>query len=320
MRLPQKISLVIPVRDEAETVRALLESIARQTLRPDEVVIVDGGSSDGTPDVIEGLDTKGLSVRVVRTDGATPGKGRNIGIEAAANEWIALTDAGIRLEDDWLERLAAASDGADYVQGNFAPATPTFFTRCAAMAYVPAAAPGTLRGRFIASSLLKKEAWAAVGGFPDMRAAEDLFFIEDLRRAGYRFASAPDALVHWQLRPDLASTFRKFVLYSYHNALAGRQWDWHYGIIRQYVLLLPVLVAAALHSRWWLLLVPAWLLARSAKRVLPHRMEFGLAKVLEPRTFMFSAFLILMIDAATMIGWAKAAVASGEKVMGRAAG
>ncbi|MBK7708126.1 MAG: glycosyltransferase family 2 protein [Acidobacteria bacterium] len=62
-------------------------------------------------------------MKLIKTDGATPGKGRNIGIAAAANEWIALTDAGIRLEPDWLERLVRERDSGesvDIVYGDYA--------------------------------------------------------------------------------------------------------------------------------------------------------------------------------------------------------
>ena len=312
----QKISLVIPVRDEAATIATLFESIGRQTLAPDEVVIVDGGSTDGTPELITRQVLRRSEVRLIRTDGASPGKGRNLGIKAARNEWIALTDAGISLEDDWLEQLAAAAADADYVQGDVIPITTTFFTKCAAMAYVPAAFNGAVRGRFIASSMIRKEAWAAVGGFPDLRAAEDLIFIENLKTAGFRFADAPMAVVHWQLRPDIASTFRRFMLYSKHNVWAGRQWDWHYGILRQYALLVPVLAAAALHSLWWLVLLPLWLAARTAKRVLPFRSEFGLAWILNPFAFAFTAFLLLVLDLATFAGWIQAAI-NGKPASGK---
>ncbi len=306
--LQPKISLVIPVRDEAATIATLFEGIDRQVRPPDQIVIVDGGSRDGTPDRIRELSRGRQNVKLVTTVQATPGKGRNIGIEAAENAWIALTDAGISLEDDWLERLVAASSDVDYVQGNFAPVTTTFFTKCASMAYVPPAQNGKVRGQFIASSLVRKDAWKAVGGFPDLRAAEDLIFIENIRKSGFRFAEAPDAMARWELRPDISSTFRKFILYSKHNVWAGRQWDWHYGILRQYVLLLPVIAAALLHSGWWLVLLPLWLAARTAKRIAPHRQEFGTGWILNPAAFAFTAFLIIVLDLATFIGWFEAAL------------
>lgn len=306
------ISLVIPVRDEAATIRPLLESIGRQTLKPDEVVIVDGGSTDNTCEVIEKLAVGRNDLVLVRTDEATPGKGRNLGIETARNEWIALTDAGIMLEDDWLERLANEAENADFVLGNYAPVTNSFFTRCAALAYVPAQQVRGIRGKFIASSLIRKDLWEKAGKFPDLRAAEDLIFIENAERQGVRIACAPKAMAHWQLRPDISSTFAKFALYSNRNVLAGRQWDWHYGIVKQYALLVPFVVLAFVHSWWWLLALPLWLAGRTAKRMLRFQHEYGIQSLVNPGYLIFTAFLILLIDAATLIGWIQAALSQGE--------
>lgn len=304
-----KISLVIPVRDEAATMPMLFESIDKQTRPPDEVVIVDGGSVDDTVAVITKLANGRDDIRLVRTEGATPGKGRNLGIEAARNDWIALTDAGIKLADNWLERLAEQAVDADFVFGNYTPITDSFFTRCAAFAYVPAQPADSIRGRFIASSLVRREVWEKAGRFPDLRAAEDLMFIESAEKTGAKFAYAPKAMVYWQLRPDIPSTFAKFVLYSNKNVVAGRQWDWHYGILKQYVLVLLIILLAFVHSWWWLIALPLWLAARTAKRLLPFRHEHGLVGLLNPFHFVFTSFLLLMIDAATFIGWVQAAFA-----------
>ena len=300
------ISLVVPIRNEEESIENLIESIIRQTRQPDEIVLVDGGSTDSTVQTAERLLAKNAKIKLIRTDGATPGKGRNIGIEAARNEWIALTDAGIVLETDWLENLAKAADRADIVYGNYSPLIRNLFEKCALISYAPPRQQDKIRGRSVASMLLLRSVSEKVGGFPDLRAAEDLMFMERAEAAGFRVATAPKAMVHWQLRPDVASTFRKFALYSKHNVWAGRQWDWHYGVAKQYLLLLPFIVLAIFHSWWWLLAIPLWLFARTAKRILAHKYEFGMATLFDPRVFFGVAGLILVIDAATFIGWGQA--------------
>lgn len=308
------ISLVVPIRNEQDSIENLIESIGRQTLQPDEVLLVDGGSTDGTIGIVERLAAADRRIRLIKTDGATPGMGRNIGIAASANEWIALTDAGIRLELDWLERLyreVEAGEGVDFVYGNYAPIIDGLFERCAAVAYVPPMSGEGVRGRSIASCLLRKGVWEKVGGFPDMRAAEDLMFMEAAETVGFKAAFAPKALVHWQLRPDLGSTFSKFVLYSKHNVWAGRQWDWHYGILRQYALLVPFLLLAVLHSPWWLVALPLWLAARTAKRILAHRFEYGLGALVNPLVVAGVMLLITTIDMATFVGWIQAKMSSG---------
>jgi glycosyltransferase involved in cell wall biosynthesis len=302
----KKVSLVVPVRNEEASIGRLLESISAQTIKPDEVIIVDGGSADRTAELVEKAAAADSRIRLIRTGGAGPGLGRNIGIEAARNEWVALTDAGIRLEPDWLEKLSAAADGADVVYGNYAPVINGWFDKCAAIAYVPPARPGRLRGQFIASSMLRRRTWQDAGRFPDLRAAEDLIFMEKAKSRGAAVRTSPAALVHWSLQPGLLATFRKFVLYSRHNAWIGRQWDWHHGIARQYAVLLPIFAAAMFFGFFVLLAIPVWLAARAVKRIYAHRYQFGRDALTDPRIFPGVMLLILTIDAATFIGWAQA--------------
>jgi glycosyltransferase involved in cell wall biosynthesis len=307
-----RVSLVVPVRDEAETIHELLASIGAQTRPPDEVLIVDGGSRDDTPARVREAARRDSSLRLVEAGEATPGRGRNVGIEAARHEWVALTDAGNRLEPDWLERLLEVvrrDPAVDVVYGNYEPVTETFFERCAALTYPPpkqARPGGRMRGPFIASSLLRREVWRAVGGFPDLRAAEDLMFMEAVEQKGFRVAWAPRATVWWRLRPDWPSTFRKFVLYSRHNVWAGRERFWHYGIARQYAVAFVFVALAVLHSAWWLLALPLWLLARTGKSILTRREGRSLLWALNPARFFGVLALILTIDAATFVGWAQA--------------
>jgi glycosyltransferase involved in cell wall biosynthesis len=306
-----RISLIIPVKNEAESLDLLISSINSQTYAPDEIVLVDGGSTDGTVSLAGKLTAGDDRFRVVETGDATPGRGRNIGAENAGNKWIAFTDAGIKLENAWLEKLVetlAGNPEAVVIYGNYAPVIDTFFEKCAVFAYVSPQRANGIRGKFIASALLKKEVWQKVGGFPDSRAAEDLMFMDEIERRGFNTAYAPEAMVYWQLRPDFSSTFRKFVLYSKHNVWVKRQWQWHYGIARQYLLLLPFVLLALLHSFWWLSAIVGWLFARTAKRILIHRYEFGWTAIVNPFLFPVIMFLIILIDLATFAGWIQAVI------------
>jgi glycosyltransferase involved in cell wall biosynthesis len=83
------ISLVIPVRNEAAKISDLLASIH--------------GSVDVTVQILREAAGEDSFLRVLEAKDATPGRGRNIGIEAASNDWIALTDAGVWLGPTWLE-------------------------------------------------------------------------------------------------------------------------------------------------------------------------------------------------------------------------
>jgi len=305
------VSLVIPVRNEATTISDLLTSIHSQTLPTSEILLVDGGSLDNTVEILRSAAQGNSSVHLLEAPDATPGRGRNIGIEAASNDWIALTDAGICLEPTWLERLVAEVErdpSVNLVFGAYEARAETFFQQCAAAAYV---APkqhrpgGLMRGPSIASCLLHRSLWRAVGGFPDLRAAEDLIFMEQCQRVG-RIAWAPQALVRWQLQPTLDATFRRFALYSYHNVLAGRQRYWHYGVARKYLVALVIVILAAAHSRVWLFALFIAVFARAAKSIWNYDEPRRLAWLFNPARLLLVGTILAVIDLATFVGWGRA--------------
>jgi glycosyltransferase involved in cell wall biosynthesis len=306
------VSLVIPVRDESHTIQDLLRSVNAQTYRPTEIIFVDGGSADDTVSRLRKASAFDARIRIVEAGEATPGRGRNLGIAAAENEWIALTDAGIRLEPTWLERLVDVLERDPelaVVYGNFEPITGSFFERCAALAYPP---PKTLRdgrlmrGPFIASSLIHRKVWESVGKFPDLRAAEDLIFMDRIAEAGFKTGWAADATVWWQLRPGLISTFRKFALYSKHNVWAGMQRHWHYNIARQYLVWTICFLLAAIHSWWWLPVPVLGYAARVGKGIWVRREGRGFWWALNPIQFACVAGILLTIDMAMFVGWGEA--------------
>lgn len=306
----EKVSLVIPVRDEAQSVWQLIESIKHQSRQPDEVIFVDGGSRDGTIDLLRNACQQNPGFRLIEAGKALPGQGRNIGVSNALYDWIAFTDAGNRLEPDWLEQLVLTAESdpdTAIVCGNFEPITDSFFSRCASIAYVPNKIPrqnGRVRGPFIASSLVRKDVWRAVGGFPDLRAAEDLIFFEDVEARGYKFKWAPKATTHWELRRGLWNTFRRFLLYSRVNVWAGRQKQWHYGVARFYALALPFLVLGLWKDPRWLLVPLAGLALRVGKRMWVRREEVSWP--LMPLEFAYVLIITLTLDGATFLGWVQA--------------
>lgn len=308
-----KVSVIVPVRDEEHSIRELLDSLLKQTRPPDEIVITDGGSVDATPQIIDEYIKQGAPVRLLRAGPALPGRGRNLGAAAAQFEWLAFTDAGIRVEDKWLESLtarAAQDDSVDIVYGSMEPVTDTFFKECAAITYVP---PPVLhdeivtRPRFIASAFMRREAWAKVNGFPeDLRSAEDLIFMDRLEAAGYRAVFEPRALVYWNLRPTLLTTFKRFLVYSRNNIRAGLWRQWQARILFRYAGLLGLLVLALIiDPRWAWVSVAAWVAMLAARAVVSirrnrHRYPASLGRNLKRGLLIM--LLIAVLDVAALIG------------------
>src|SRR5437879_2407684 len=130
-----RISVVIPVRNEAESIGLLLDGLLKQSRPPDEILITDGGSSDATPHIVEQYARRHVTVRLFRDSNALPGRGRNIGAASASHEWLAFIDAGVSPATDWLAELAAcaiANPEADVIYGAWEPVVDTFFKECAA--------------------------------------------------------------------------------------------------------------------------------------------------------------------------------------------
>ena len=103
-----RVTVISTVLNEGEAIRRLLDSLLAQTRRPDEVVIVDGGSRDNTVAVIQEYAGR-LPLRVLVEPGANISRGRNVAIAAATGDVIASVDAGVWLETQWLEKLVAAA-------------------------------------------------------------------------------------------------------------------------------------------------------------------------------------------------------------------
>ena len=303
-----KISLVIPVKDEACSVGRLLDSISGQTRLPDEVVFVDAGSTDRTVSIIREHKDDKLSLKLISIGVAYPGTARNAGVKEAGHELIAFTDGGIELDKDWLKELSACMSGdaaADVVYGSYAPRADTFFKQCLSMAIVPPPAiigGGRMRPRFIASSLLKRLVWQAVGGFPDYRAAEDRIFMERIEEQGYGSKFNPRATVIWDIPGDLKGVFRRFYSYSYHDLIAGRTSTWHMPVLRMYITALLCIWLAFAVLPLFIILPAAGFALRVIKKISMNRLEPYFRLRYTPLYFIVTGFLIFFIDMAMFAG------------------
>lgn len=308
--LPGGVALVIPLQDEEASVDALLLSIAGQALPPTEVIVVDAGSRDRTAERVRSARLP-FPTTVVTCGRLHPGDARNAGVRNATTSWIAFTDGGIRLDGMWLSELArtAEATGAGIVFGSYEPVCDSFFKECAALAYVPPRNANGVRGPFVASMLLRRDHFHAVGGFPGYRAAEDLIFLERIRNEGFRSATTAGAVVYWQMAASIAATYRRFKLYSEHNLLARRAQFWHRGVARHHALGAVMAAAFAIAGQPVAagLAVPFWFLMRATHAAWVKRHSFAFS-TLNPLRVLGAAGVLVVTDAATLAGvvrWAR---------------
>ncbi len=254
-----RVSLIATVRNEEQSIGRLLDSLAAQTRQPDEVIFVDGGSSDGTVSLLEAFAARSpVPVRVLVEPGCNISRGRNVAIEAACGDVIVSTDAGVRLAPHWLADLVApfeAEDPPAVVGGFFLPDPQTVFETAMGAAVLPRAEDINPR-QFLPSSrsiAFRKAAWQAVGGYPEwLDYCEDLIFDFRLRDRYGPFSFVPSAVVYFRPRSTLRAFWTQYYRYARGDGKADLWRKRHAIRYLTYLVAGPLLVGLGLmHSLWW---------------------------------------------------------------------
>ncbi|KQS68800.1 glycosyltransferase family 2 protein [Modestobacter sp. Leaf380] len=105
-----RLSVIIPSRDEAHNVDRVLRVLAGQTRRPDEVVVADGRSTDGSRQAWEAAGTPELPIVVVDNPERIVPTGLNHALAAASGDVVARMDTHAEYAPDYLERVAGLLD------------------------------------------------------------------------------------------------------------------------------------------------------------------------------------------------------------------
>lgn len=110
-----KVSVVVPVYNGSAYLRQCLDSICSQTLHNIEIILVDDGSTDDTPDILNEYKERDLRVTVLTKEHSNAGDARNLGLEQATGEYLSFLDADDFFEPFMLERTYqhAAGENAD---------------------------------------------------------------------------------------------------------------------------------------------------------------------------------------------------------------
>ena len=257
------ISLIATVLNEGDNIHVLFDSIKRGTRPPDEIVIVDGGSQDDTLAIMRGYANE-LPLRLFVEAGCNISRGRNRAIAEARGDIIAVTDAGVRLHEAWLEEITRPLldvVGLNVVGGFFQADPQTAFEAALGATTLPLAGEVD-SATFLPSSrslAFRKAAAEDIGGYPEwLDFCEDLVFDLRLRQQAGPFAFAPAALVYFRPRRSLRQFVRQYFLYARGDGKANLWLKRHLIRYLTYFVLAPaILVAGAIidPALWLLYLV-----------------------------------------------------------------
>jgi len=209
--MKEKISIISTVRNEEKNIKKFIDSIIKQTKRPDELIIVDDGSRDKTYEILNEYSKKYSWIKSYQLIGANIAKGRNFAINKSTGDIIFTSDCSTVFEKDWIRKIINGFDkNTDVVFGTYFVIPKTLVEK-----FLVSRLPNWNKinpNKFLPSNrhtAFRRIVWKKVGGFPEhIRRADDNWFHEKAHSLGFKYAFIKDAKVEWLLDRTLKTTLR----------------------------------------------------------------------------------------------------------------
>ena len=233
------ISVIVPSYRSSATLARTVDSLFRQTKQEllKEVIVVDSSDDEPTRRVLDGTRRAGL--RVVRlTERAIPAVARNRGVREASGKVLAFIDSDAYADTRWLEEIAAAYERGSRAGGGAILLPPEQLDRPLALAqyylqfseFMEARASRVSRFTPSCNLFCERELFLRAGGFPEIRAAEDVLFGDRITSLGEAFHFEPSARVYhifadtWKRCRTNQTLLGEYTLTARRNE--SRSWAW----------------------------------------------------------------------------------------------
>lgn len=214
------ISLIATIKDERHVIEPWLRTLFSQSRLPDEIVLVDGGSTDGTWEFLQQTEKENSIVRVFQKPGNIS-RGRNAAIHETKGGIIVVTDAGCTYDVGWFARLVEPleSEKAQWSATGFGP---WFESHDSLMVYLIAAstipAPHEFGRDWLPSSrsvAFVRNVWQSVGGYPEwIPVCEDIIFDIKIQNTKAPIAYVREPLVKWRPRVTIDAYLKQLYRYT----------------------------------------------------------------------------------------------------------
>jgi len=222
-----QVSIISPMLNESGNIRKWLEHVAAQSKLPSEVIVVDNGSSDGSPEMIEAaMESMPFPIKLLRMPEANIAQARNAAIQGAAYPLLTTLDFGCFPQEDWLEKILTPfldDPKMEVSAGWFHPRTARGktsypggwpkLTDIHPQEYIPAS-------RALAFT---RTAWEKAGRYPEWLTltGEDTYFALELKRHCEHWAFVPESIVEWLAPGNWISFLRKTYYWSTGDGESG---------------------------------------------------------------------------------------------------
>src|SRR3990167_9217936 len=237
-----KLSLIVAVLNEEKYIGKLIDSISIQTKIPDEIIIVDGGSSDKTVEKIQNSKFKIQNYKSKFKIIIKPGNrsvGRNTAIKNSTGDIILSTDAGCTLDKNWVKNITAPFATKVHLRGAFSVTSEVaegllrggrvdvvagYYKGKPQNTFQKSLVPYVLvmedkiKGEFLPSTrsiAFRKEVWKKMGGFDEnLSHNEDYAFALKIKESKFMIKFKKNAIAYWSPRKNLIDSFVMFFRFA----------------------------------------------------------------------------------------------------------
>lgn len=203
------ISVIIPTYNESRHILSCLTSLGEQSLTPNEIIVVDDGSTDRTSEIVSNLKSKILNLKSLHQRHRGAGSARNLGGSYADGDILVFIDADMEFDKDFLKKLTnpirrknaqGTFSKEEYIK-NWSNPWAKAWNYCRGLKHDRAIPKSFPRESPVFRAILKSE-FVRSGGFDETRGYDDDWSLSE--KLGYQAVNAPDA-IYYHHNPDSLS-------------------------------------------------------------------------------------------------------------------